>query len=397
MSIYITTENQTLLWNTVKKIALFEKLSTEEREPWFREITQKFYENNRFKTLSLTELKQLNRDTITYMMNSLKELDHRTTFSYEPYPSSHGAGPSTFSSALSLFPLQHQPVVNFPTNDTTALKQTDEVTRNFFSNQKKDTLNKQYLERRQEYETMNQKVVPEIDFRLSVEDNGPIGQTSMEEMVRLQNIQRRQEFEPVPVSIKKETVEQLVGQKENVEVSTRSVLPSAIKKLTIEKVINPPEKKVVRWNVERVERREEVSFYADEKPAPTKRDVDYIMESDRSRSPIPVRSEPMNLSRLKDEIRQELQKELHREMQRELQKEVDDIKRMMKATSRYDGGLFNGSALFQSPLEQSVVPKVRVPRNIIFDTPGLLVEDVVSVEITTDTIGDTIQFSRELV
>jgi hypothetical protein len=333
------------------------------------------------------------------MINALKEIDHRTTFSYEPYPSSRGTGPSTFSSALSLFPLQHQSVVNFPTNDVTALKQTDEVTRNFFSNQKKETLNKQFLERRQEYETMNQKVVPEIDFRLSTEDNGPIGQTSMEEMVRLQNIQRRQEFDTAPMHsfpITKEVAEQLVGQKENVVVSKQQpILPSAIKKLTVDKMINPPEKKVVRWDVER---REEVSFFADEKPAPTKRDVDYIMESDRSRSPIPSRPEPMNLSILKDEIRRELQKELQREMQRELQKEVDGLKRMMNNTkSRYDGGLFNGSALFQSPLEQSVVPKVRVPRNIVFDTPGLLVEDVVSVEITTDNIGDTIQFSRELV
>ena len=402
MSIYITTENQTLLWNTVKKIALFEKLSTEEREPWFREIIQKFYENNRFKTLSLTELKQLNRDTITYMMNALKEIDHRTTFSYEPYPSSHGTSPSTFSSALSLFPLQHQPVVNFPTNDVTALKQTDEVTRNFFSNQKKDTLNKQFLERRQEYETMNQKVVPEIDFRLSTEDNGPIGQTSMEEMVRQQTAMREMPLLDTSMRVTAPVIEKLTIGSDILPKPTEP-LQSSMKKMTVDKMINPPEKKAVRWQTDEVVSIpfNDISFDADQKNTQRNTNMhrEYIMETsdERHRSPLRFRyhDDKLNLSRLKEEIRQELQKE----MKKELYKEVDGLKRMInrgEPSTQLNQNLMN-SIMFQQPANNTLsVSKVREPKNILFDTPYLL-EDVVPVDIVVTEFGEMVQFSRDLV
>jgi len=155
MSSYLTKENQQLLWNTISNVPLFlnifdgqstnpdmltdttlkrgmlakKKLDMEAGAAWFRNIIKKFYENN--MNLPPTHLQQLNKTTISFMINDLKAMN--TSQANEP--------PPTF--------YESQTVVN----------------------EKK--LNMDLVEKRQqEYQNMFKKPVPpEIDFREKLPEN----------------------------------------------------------------------------------------------------------------------------------------------------------------------------------------------------------------------------------
>jgi hypothetical protein len=67
---YISVENQTLLWNTIQKVGiLHETIPASYQADWFREIVSMYY--NEYKNRSY-DLKQLNKETIGHMINSLR-------------------------------------------------------------------------------------------------------------------------------------------------------------------------------------------------------------------------------------------------------------------------------------------------------------------------------------
>lgn len=67
---YISSENQTLLWNTIQKVGmLHETIPASYQADWFREIVSMYY--NEYKNRSY-DLKQLNKETIGHMINSLR-------------------------------------------------------------------------------------------------------------------------------------------------------------------------------------------------------------------------------------------------------------------------------------------------------------------------------------
>ena len=70
MSSYISIENQTRLWNTIQKIQLLhERLPTHLQEEWFKNILGMFYKKS---VNTQYDLVQLNKETIAYMISSLK-------------------------------------------------------------------------------------------------------------------------------------------------------------------------------------------------------------------------------------------------------------------------------------------------------------------------------------
>ena len=74
MSSYITASNQEMLWRTILKNPLFGKTFSPEQQPlWFRGIIGKFYNETTNKNLNHNELLELNKNTIRYMVNTLKE------------------------------------------------------------------------------------------------------------------------------------------------------------------------------------------------------------------------------------------------------------------------------------------------------------------------------------
>lgn len=74
MSLYIHPENQTLLWNTIQKNPKFHQITINKHE-WFSSIIKSFYENIQYlPPLTPQDLLQINRQTISYMMEQINAL-----------------------------------------------------------------------------------------------------------------------------------------------------------------------------------------------------------------------------------------------------------------------------------------------------------------------------------
>lgn len=70
MASYVSVENQTLLWNTIQKVQLLhEKIPPYQQQDWFKQILGMFYQ--KIQNTSY-ELRQLNKETIGYMISTLK-------------------------------------------------------------------------------------------------------------------------------------------------------------------------------------------------------------------------------------------------------------------------------------------------------------------------------------
>jgi len=78
MAAFIKKDNQELLWNTINKSELFIKHlqlgSLYNPTEWFKNIIQKFYYENKKPNLSYSELKELNRNVLLYMLNELRNI-----------------------------------------------------------------------------------------------------------------------------------------------------------------------------------------------------------------------------------------------------------------------------------------------------------------------------------
>lgn len=182
MSLYILPENQKLIWDSMSVLPQFQRFSSEfpgKQEEWFRDIIQKFYESNKFKLLSVHELQQLNRDTVSYMISELKELS---------FPSSHQSGTKTFSfdsvaqnegyTSFNSHGNSSPFTIKFPESSA----ESKSVTRDFIAEKKQEELNRVFSERQKEYEVMNiKKPAHEVDFRMNIEER-PI--ENMDELIR---------------------------------------------------------------------------------------------------------------------------------------------------------------------------------------------------------------------
>ena len=76
MSQYVTAENQKLLWNVISKNPIvndFFSNSQYKKDEWFKSIIQMFYDKNIGRSLNQTDLLMLNKTTISYMIQNIKE------------------------------------------------------------------------------------------------------------------------------------------------------------------------------------------------------------------------------------------------------------------------------------------------------------------------------------
>jgi len=160
MTQYISTENQTILWKTIQRCPQFQNVTTINKEMWFSNIIGIFYEKYKHETFNTQTLKQLNQQTITYMIEDLK----RITVLHTP----------SIASPTSTSVYTDNNRSNFPEN---ALKR--EQTHNF---------NDQFSKRQQEYENMVKPPAPPIaNFTEKLEDEKI---KNMEELIRQQLKQR---------------------------------------------------------------------------------------------------------------------------------------------------------------------------------------------------------------
>ena len=175
MSLFILPENQKLIWNTMNKVPSFQKMgenTTDDREAWFKNIIQDIYDKNKNKSVSVQELRQLNKETISLMISRLK---------------TSNVNGSVSSSFLSTTPI----------TDTTrefSLNDDKTATRNYMLEQKQDVLNNEFTNRQQEFESMMKpKSVTDIDFREKNDDDLPI--ENMEELLQTQMREREYDVE----------------------------------------------------------------------------------------------------------------------------------------------------------------------------------------------------------
>ena len=75
MSNFITYENQTLLWNTITNVPLFNKIPHQDKANWFKNIIGGIHQQNENRYLSYQQLHDLNKYTISYMINILKQIN----------------------------------------------------------------------------------------------------------------------------------------------------------------------------------------------------------------------------------------------------------------------------------------------------------------------------------
>jgi hypothetical protein len=77
MSQYVTAENQQLLWNVISKNSIvnnFFSNNQHKKDEWFKSIIQMFYDKNNGRLLNQTDLLMLNKTTISYMIQNIKEI-----------------------------------------------------------------------------------------------------------------------------------------------------------------------------------------------------------------------------------------------------------------------------------------------------------------------------------
>lgn len=184
MSLYILTENQKLIWETMNKMPQFQEFGRNdsgEQQKWFQNIIQQFYEHNKFKLLSVQDLQQLNRDTILYMVRDLKNIKIKTVTPVY----------SNFTSPQ--YDLFDEPTVFTDTPHLASTNEKKSVTRDYLMEKKQEELNRQFSARQNEYSSMLKKGPGiEIDFRLPMDKDEPID--NIEELIKSQVNQRNIEF-----------------------------------------------------------------------------------------------------------------------------------------------------------------------------------------------------------
>ena len=182
MTLFILPENQKLIWDTMNKAPLFADFvahSNENKDVWFREIIHQMYEKHRDKTLTIPELRQLNKETISQMLSSLKTRNQPVSvaprpeaFRFKSVNSSRTGSASAYESASLA-----DSSVGFPINDNKT------ATRNYMLDQKHEVLNNQFLTRQKEFDDMIQrKPAKEIDFREQTDADRPI--ENMDELLK---------------------------------------------------------------------------------------------------------------------------------------------------------------------------------------------------------------------
>ena len=175
MSLFILPENQKLIWNTMNKVPSFQTMDenmTDDRESWFKNIMQDIYDKNRNRNLSVQELRQLNKETISSMISQLKMSKSNESVS------------NSFISTT-------------PITDTTqgfSLDEDKTASRNYILGQKQNLLNNEFTNRQQEFESMMQREpVKDIDFREKNDDDTPI--ENMDELLQRQMREREYDVE----------------------------------------------------------------------------------------------------------------------------------------------------------------------------------------------------------
>jgi len=218
MALYVSTENQKLLWEYTQKIPAFQQYDAKTRETLFKNTMHRFFEQQEGRTLSLADLQQMNRETIATLVNACRQ--QPTSTSVSPLSKDQGYSYSSLStsSSSSSSSMSLSPVAGFST-----VQEHTPVSKEFFSEQKQGEIQRKFDERQQEYSTMSKKEPPKpIDFREVKEMDKPI--ENMEELVRIQMMQRQLDVAPAITKTKENITVLQIHENEVLDVSSVNIL-----------------------------------------------------------------------------------------------------------------------------------------------------------------------------
>jgi len=182
MTLYISSKNQTMIWENIQRTDLFQNVwknvPEEVKMAWFQKIIGFFYAAIKNKKFTVQELRQLNKDTILFMIDDLKKRSNLYPATYSlsnPNQNVYSEYTKTPVSAPITAHANTTKLQDFSIFDQLSLMEDKSVTRGFILEQKQEEMNRKFLNRQTEYATMlKQNVQPEIDFRISLENDGPI-------------------------------------------------------------------------------------------------------------------------------------------------------------------------------------------------------------------------------
>jgi hypothetical protein len=179
MSLYVVPENQELLWNVISKNAyiqdFFAPYNPEKKNEWFKAIIRTFYERYKLQKLTVADLNTVNKETIAYMIQNVREQISQPVAKTTP-PTQ--ATPS------------YQPANSYSIPTPPIVPDT-----------RQDIYAKEFEQRQQEYANLNKKVVPaNVNFTEKADD-GVI--QNMDELVKQQMQQRAYEMSLIPPPISK--------------------------------------------------------------------------------------------------------------------------------------------------------------------------------------------------
>ena len=173
-------ENQKLIWDTISKVPNFQEMKSQNRhksELWFQEIIQMYYNKNKQNIVDKNTLSILNKETVRYMLQKLKNT------SVQPASFNDGYQNSMISGSA------------FQNNYSTLETNTNE-TRNFILDKKHEKLNNDFQMRQNEYSSLFEKPkVSEIDFRENIDEDKPI--ENMDELLQRQMAEREYDIQNI--------------------------------------------------------------------------------------------------------------------------------------------------------------------------------------------------------
>jgi hypothetical protein len=158
MSLLVHPENQQLIWDITNNnqfvVQFFQSNTHIKKEQWFRAVMEHFYNTYKGKQIDKTELNQLNKEVLTYMIQSLQNMAPR------PKPEPEPARPT---------------YTNIPTPPIP-------------ENNREELYRQQFMQKQQEYKSLLDKSKPAaLDFREKEKD---IAISNMEELIQKQMQER---------------------------------------------------------------------------------------------------------------------------------------------------------------------------------------------------------------
>ena len=160
MSLLVHPENQQLIWDITNNnqfvVQFFQSNTHIKKEQWFRAVMEHFYNTYKGKQIDKTELNQLNKEVLTYMIQSLQNMAPRPKQEPEQEP------------AMPTY-------ANIPTPPIP-------------ENNREELYRQQFMQKQQEYKTLLDKSKPAaLDFREKEKD---VAISNMEELIQKQMQER---------------------------------------------------------------------------------------------------------------------------------------------------------------------------------------------------------------